>query len=90
MAGKPLCDDQILEAIDIHWREYLYPPSIQYLIDNSCIKSKNTIWLALRRLKKQGEIILVYTSEGNKAYIPWAWHSLNSRANQLDETEERL
>ena len=60
MAGKPLCDEEILEAIDIHWRENLYPPSTQYLVDNSCINSKNTIWLALRRLAKKDKIMLVH------------------------------
>jgi hypothetical protein len=85
MAGKPLCDNEILEAIDKHWREYLYPPSIQYLIDNSCIQSKNTIWLALRRLRKQNKIILINTSEGSKAYIPWAWHTLNHEVEKMEK-----
>ena len=90
MAGKPLCDEEILEAINTHWREKLYPPAIQYLIDNSCIFSKNTIWLALRRLEKSGKIKLVHTNEGYKPYIPWAFHSLNAMAQRLkDEIEEK-
>jgi len=89
MPGKPLCDDQILEAIDIHWRENLYPPSIQYIIENSCVKSKNTVWLALRRLEKRDEIYLVPTVEGYKAYMKWAWHALNSRAKQVEENESK-
>ena len=81
MPGKPLCDDKILEAIDTHWRENLYPPSIQYLINNSCVKSKNTVWLALRRLEKKNEIYLVGTPAGWKAYTKWAWHSLDTGAD---------
>jgi len=90
MAGKPLCDEEILEAIDNHWREFLFPPPIQYLIENSCILSKNTIWLALRRLQKAGKIKLVRTGEGYKAYSNWAHHALDSMATRLkDEIESR-
>jgi hypothetical protein len=87
MAGKPLCDNEILEAIDLHWRENLYSPSIQYLIDNSCIKSKNTVWLALRRLAEKDEIILLRTSEGCKAYANWAWNVLYFESKRLMEKE---
>lgn len=85
MSRKPLCDDEILEAINRHWQENLYPPSIQYIIDNCCISSKNTVWRALRRLETQGSIVLVGTVKGWKAYAHWAWHALNDRANQLDK-----
>ena len=78
MPRKPLCDDEILAAIDLHWREKLYPPSIRFLIENSCISSRNTVWLALRRLEKRDEIYLIYTKEGHKAYAKWAWHALDT------------
>ena len=86
MAGrKPLCDDEILRAVDVHWRDFLYPPTIQYLVDNSCVQSKNTAWLALKRLAKQKKICLVLTVDGNKAYTLWARGALVATLNQLEK-----
>ena len=86
MAGrKPLCDDEILRAVEQHWRDFLYPPTIQYLVDNSCVQSKNTVWLALKRMAKQKKIYLILTIDGNKAYTLWARRALVARLNQLEE-----
>ena len=88
MAGKPLCDDEILAAIKKHWLDFLHPPSIQYLIENSGLASKSTAWGALRRLEKRGSIFLLETAEGHKAYMKWAWHTLNSAAQRIKDEKE--
>ena len=88
MAGKPLCDEEILAAIENHWLEYLYPPSIQYIVDNSGLASKSTVSGALRRLEKRGSIFLIETAEGHKAYMKWAWHSLDSMAQRIKDEKE--
>ena len=57
---KPKCDDQIIDAINKHWEKYKIPPTIDYIIENSCIESKSTTWKALRRLEKRGIIHLIF------------------------------
>jgi hypothetical protein len=59
MAGKPKCDDQVLEAIEKHWRVFGLPPAIDFVVENSCLESKSTVWGAFRRLKKDWKIYLI-------------------------------
>ena len=82
MAGKPLYDDEILEEIEQHWLNKLYPPSIQYLVENSGLASKSTVRGALRRLYKKRLIRLVFTPHGYKAYTNWAQKALYRAARE--------
>lgn len=59
MARQPKCDDQIVEAIESYWQKYFSPPSLEWLVNNTCIASKNTMYFALRRLAKYGYVKLV-------------------------------
>ena len=87
MAGKPLHDNEILEVIERHWLDKLYPPSIQYLVENSGIASKSTARGALRRLSDKGLIQLVYTPSGYKVYTNWAYRVLYDYKIKKDEFE---
>ncbi len=90
MAGKPIHDDEVLEAIDQHWLDKLYPPSSQYLVENSELSSKSTVAGALRRLEKQDKIILLFTLNGYKAYTNWAYWALFHRAREIENEREEI
>lgn len=90
MSRYPKCDGEIWAAIEDHWLTYYSPPSIQYLIENSCIASKNTVWLALRRLAKKKQIVLVKTDAGMKAYTTWAYYTLKRKAETVIEMRTKI
>ena len=54
MARSPLYDDQIYDAVVRHWTLYRLPPTVQYIVDNTDIKSKSNAWKALFRLCDRG------------------------------------
>jgi SOS-response transcriptional repressor LexA len=89
MAGKPIHDDEILAAIEKHWLENLYPPSIQYLVDNSGLASKSTMSGALRRLDKKGKIYLMKRTDGYKAYTKWAYWTLFNQARRIEDERKK-
>ncbi len=72
MGRGPKCDDQIVKAIEDHWFEHCLPPSTEYLVNNTCIASKNTMFFAIRRLAKQGYIKLV----NGKAIPICVWYAI--------------
>lgn len=60
MARKPQYDDQIYDAVVQHWLIYSLPPSVQYIVDNTDIKSKNTVWNGLFRLVDRKMIKMIH------------------------------
>ena len=60
MGRGPKCDGEIIKAINVHWMKYCLPPSLDDLVNNTCIASKNTMYLALRRLAKKKHIKVIH------------------------------
>jgi len=90
MAGKPIHDDEVLETVEQHWIDNLYPPSSQYIVENSGLASKSTVAGALRRLDKQDLIILLYTPNGYRAYAKWAHWALFHRAREIENERKEI
>lgn len=88
MGRGPKCDDQIIRAIENHWKEYCLPPSLDVLVDNTCIASKNTMYLALRRLRKKGYIAIVDGKAIPKTLYFWIPKIIEKEQNESEESKK--
>ncbi len=85
----PTCDEAVLSAIWQHWVEYNSPPSVQYLVNNCCLSSKNSVFYALRRLEKRGDIVLnEYSKAIPEIAVKPMKKMMQSLEKEYDEREE--
>jgi len=59
MGNKAKYDNEVFVAIQNHWFAKAMPPTIQYITENCGLLSKSNVWLALRRLERNGHIKIV-------------------------------
>ena len=51
-------DNDIQDAIDEFWRENHCPPTVRVLMEMCDVSSTSVVYKALRRLARQGDIVL--------------------------------